>query len=166
VTFKGHVEAGKLVGRATEQQELRAAAAPLLDRLQGGKAGAGTDRADTPSPAAPPKPDATSPSKKPKKLAVILSHGNQRYSVGDGRIIPVEDNEDSVLQALLEAPGNRLDKQALIDNSGCERAPTILKGLTLKHEGCFAAAIYLPGRRGQGGYHANIRHAKRRKDKS
>jgi hypothetical protein len=48
VTFKKLVEAGKLVGRAIEQQELRAAAAPLLDRLQGGQAGAGTDRAGTP----------------------------------------------------------------------------------------------------------------------
>jgi hypothetical protein len=57
---------------------------------------------------------------------------------------------------MLNAPGNTLDKRALIRDSGVDDAPRVLGRLRKKHDGIFAAAIRCPGSRGKGGYHANI----------
>jgi hypothetical protein len=90
---------------------------------------------------------------------IIISLGEKKYRIGAHPPVHLEDNEDSVLQALLEAPGNLLDKKGLINKSGIDDAPRVLGRITRKHDRIFATAIRCPGKRGAGGYHANIRAA-------
>jgi hypothetical protein len=91
--------------------------------------------------------------------SVIVSLGGRRYRVGDHPALTLTENEDTVLLAFLEAPGNTLDKPALIDATGLENAAVILGGLKRKYGGTFAPAIRRPGKRGQGGYHAAVTSA-------
>jgi hypothetical protein len=86
----------------------------------------------------------------------ITALGGGRYQVGTHPPVTLEENEDNVFQALLEAPGNTLDKPALIRNSGVDDAPRVLGRLRRKHAGTFATAIQCPGARGRGGYRVNI----------
>jgi hypothetical protein len=82
--------------------------------------------------------------------------GGRMYQVGTHLAVTLEQNEHDVLQALLNAPGNVLDKPALVRISGYDDAPRVLKRLREKYGSRFAGAIQCPGARGRGGYRAHV----------
>jgi hypothetical protein len=79
------------------------------------------------------------------------------YRIGDGEPIKVEESDDDVLRAFLDTPA--MNRPQLTEHFGDGNAPRVLKRLTKKYGGVFARHIRLPGKRGQGGYHVNIRRA-------
>jgi hypothetical protein len=89
----------------------------------------------------------------------IVSLGDRRYRVGTRRPVTLEENEDNVLQALLDATGHALDKTELQNAAGFNDAPRVLGRLRRKYDGIFGPAIRCPKKRGQGGYHVDIRDA-------
>jgi hypothetical protein len=109
------------------------------------------------TPAAPDSPArAAAPIAEPSTLnPAIVSLGNRQYRIGNMRPVLVEENEDTVLQAFLEQAS--MDGPALVLKAGFDRAARVLNGLKSKYGGQFAAAIHTPGKRGQGGYHVEIR---------
>jgi hypothetical protein len=84
----------------------------------------------------------------------ILSLGDGKYRIGDLPPVIVTDREDNVLQALAEH--QVLDEPGLRKRSGIEEAAKVLLALRTKYDGRFASAIQCPGRRGNGGYVADI----------
>lgn len=101
-------------------------------------------------------PDANS-AMHPAREYAIITFGDRVYQVGHHRRAKLTENEDSVLQAFLEKP--TMDKQELIDTAGFDSAPRVLQRLCKKHNSMFAPAITLPGTRGNGGYHVEIRRS-------
>jgi hypothetical protein len=90
--------------------------------------------------------------------ATIRYLGEKAYSIGSSSPITVTDPEDAVLQAFL--PLASMDGPTLGEKSGYgDRAPKILRELSKKRSGLFAAAIRLPGGKSGGGYHVAIRKA-------
>jgi hypothetical protein len=88
----------------------------------------------------------------------IISHGDRFYSIGASRRIAVTENEDLALQALLRSSPRTLDSFQRETNKDGRDVAKSLRGLKNgKYDGLFAPAIQLPGRRGRGGYQANVR---------
>ena len=77
----------------------------------------------------------------------------------DGAAFPlaVSDAEDLVLSAFLRRPA--MSQGDLIDQTGLAHAHKVLARLAAKYGGAFAAAIRLPGKKGNGGYAVLIRNA-------
>jgi hypothetical protein len=95
----------------------------------------------------------------------IVSLGSLAYRIGDHPPVTVSDREDTLLQAFLDSPTMNKPQLAERTGLGAEVAVGLLRGLRgtgkrkAKYEGIFAPAIRMPGGKGQGGYHVNIRHA-------
>ena len=109
-------------------------------------------------------PQAAAPALQSPPIAVPALQGPARtiifqrdgvYLVGQDTI-RVTESEDNVLQAFLEQPA--MTKDELIARSGVDKAVDILRALRTKKKygGVFAAAITIPGGRGQGGYRVQV----------
>jgi hypothetical protein len=88
---------------------------------------------------------------------VIWSLGDGVYQVGPSKV-RVNDREDDVLQTFL--PDQRrqvMDTATLNALSGHEDAARILRDLRHKYDRVFRGSILLPGRKGRGGYDAQVR---------
>jgi hypothetical protein len=87
--------------------------------------------------------------------STIVFQGNGVYAVGKDQF-RVTEQEDCVLQAFLEQ--SAMTKDELTSMSGIDKAVDILRELQkqTKYGGVFAAAITMPGGRGQGGYRVRV----------
>jgi hypothetical protein len=103
--------------------------------------------------------EAPTPEAGGQESSTIVSLGDLAYQVGTRRPVTLTENEDNVLQAMLLAPNHTLDKPALLSTSGVNGAPRVLKRLREKYGGIFGPAIRCPKKKGEGGYHADIRDA-------
>jgi hypothetical protein len=81
---------------------------------------------------------------------------DRTYRVGDSDPVYVEETEDDLLQAFLERPVMDLPLLAEVSGVPREQIAGALKRLRNKYGGLFKHAIHCPGRRGQGGYRANV----------
>src|SRR5206468_3813263 len=93
----------------------------------------------------------------PPDKSCIVSLGNGQYQIGDHMPVVVSYNEDLLLQAFLER--GAMTRSALDNLIPGEHGAKCLKKLAEKHEGRFAPAIHLPGKKGAGGYRVAIRSA-------
>jgi hypothetical protein len=96
----------------------------------------------------------------------IVSLGGGRYRVGRFDPIKVTQREDWVLTAFVrKSPLTKGELADLIAEIEPEDAVGVLRSLkgtkkrVAKYNGLFANAIRLPGKRGAGGYHVNVRRA-------
>jgi hypothetical protein len=85
----------------------------------------------------------------------IVFHSTRQYSIGGGPIYLVNETEDNVLQAFRESPV--FDEPELIETSGVDHAPKVLRRLKGKYNKEFACAIETPRRKASGGFRVNIR---------
>jgi hypothetical protein len=83
-------------------------------------------------------------------------HGEGVVKV-DCDTLSLNDREGYVIEALLER--GALKKDELSRASGCENAPSILKGIQRKYPK-LATYIILPGGKGKGGYRTGIKDAR------
>jgi hypothetical protein len=138
------------------------------ETLEGaGERGAGGEpRAAEPVPTGGPAGSGTGPGA--ETPVVIISLGGCQYAVA-GQTYRVTDAENAVLQAFLPAAGAQLGDSTgtvalsqgdLIDKTGWNHAPKVLKKLLSKYNRAFAPAIRLPGGKGQGGYTVGIKRAR------
>ena len=130
-----------------------------LHQFQGELASFMTQLANSPSTGFATPPTSAVKFPPPPPANAIIALGGRRYRIGTHSPFTVEENEDTVLQALLEAPDHTLDKPGLISAAGIENAPTVLSRLRRKYGGILAPAIRCPGHRGGGGYHVAIEAA-------
>jgi hypothetical protein len=84
----------------------------------------------------------------PKALVWL---GDRQYQIGAHPAVTLEQNEHDILQAMLNAPGNTLNKLTLVRLSGYDDASRVLGRLRKKYGGIFVNAIQCPGARGRGG---------------
>jgi len=90
----------------------------------------------------------------PPDLPVITSLGAMNYCVGDGPAVCATPAEDAALQSFIGTQA--INECDLIKISGYSTAPRALNSLRSKHKGYFSSAISCPGKRGAGGYRANV----------
>src|SRR5262249_22074748 len=98
----------------------------------------------------------------------IESLGDRNYRVGDETTV-LEDAEDSVLQPFFRDVKKKpkwvgLDKEQLVQESGHDNAPRILKRLENKPP--LFGSIRCPGKRGQGGYRVYVTKSRKISAKS
>ena len=82
--------------------------------------------------------------------------GDRKIQIGDEAPITLEDTEDTVIQALVELQST--GKAGLVERSGIEGAPRVLKRICDKHKE-LKHHITLPRRRGKGGCRTSIQPA-------
>jgi hypothetical protein len=95
--------------------------------------------------------------RKAERPAIISMDATWTYQVPGSDPVLVLEAEDKVLQAFLQH-GPCLEWAKLCELIG-ENAPKALRKLVKKYNGCFAPAIRLPGKKGQGAYYVNIRRS-------
>jgi hypothetical protein len=99
----------------------------------------------------------------PDDPPVIISLGARCYRVGGSPPVYVTEREENILQAFLaqpcyDKPG--LARAAALDGEtavGILRAFLGSSNRPAKYNGMFAPAIHMPGARGKGSYHVNIK---------
>jgi hypothetical protein len=98
-------------------------------------------------------PPAESGPTKERQVSPILALGNRRYAVSGHGAVTVTYNQDLALQAFLSA--GSLDKP-LLQNTFND-APRVLRQLKKQYPDTLGKRIFLPGKKGQGGYAVKIR---------
>jgi hypothetical protein len=83
-------------------------------------------------------------------VPTIWSHGDRAYSRDGTTSYCVSEEEDSILQAFLEA-GKAMDTPTLEDKSGSTNVPRAIKRLCQRYSGVFADAIRMTGGGGKRG---------------
>lgn len=89
--------------------------------------------------------------------ARILYYGGMTYGTDRADPVSVTERERRVLDAFLGC--RSMDLPTLVNDTGCDEAPKVLKALRKKYRGIFASAIRLPGRASAGGYRVTIERA-------
>jgi len=96
----------------------------------------------------------TSPLRQQAESVTIRALGNKLYQVSGHEPRQVSDRENNVLQAFVRQPV--MDQSTLVRVSGEDNAAKMLRNLRRKHDGMWAEAIHLPGRKGRGGYRVHV----------
>jgi hypothetical protein len=87
----------------------------------------------------------------------IYGDGKGSYRVGGSRFYCVSAEEDAILQAFSCYPSMDSKKLRQASQIMDRDATRVLRGLREKYEGAFAKAIRTPGKKGRGGYHADVK---------